>query len=195
MSEITFDTESGYDQTQAPSGAAVVESEQDEPATEDDRPSTGTAAEEPETNAGRGKGGRSMSRAQIRRVAAKAQEVAEADDVTRRAAANLVGSGPGISELTTAIMAADRGSAQAISDLTQIAEMDDPMEAGVHATALERPRLRAVWSLLAALGAGPVGNIPNADVKAALTVAKSAQNLDDEVTAQLESVVELMKKH
>lgn len=137
---------------------------------------------------------RGLSRAQIRRIAAKAQEVAETEERVRSIAGSLVSSGTGIAELTTAIMAADRSVSQPIGDLTMIAE-SEPMEAGINAAALGRPRLKNVWALLAALDAGPKGNMPSADAKAALAVTKAIFALDEIAKAELASVVALLKKN
>lgn len=143
----------------------------------------------------KGSTSRGISRAQIRRIAAKAEDIIDADSRIVDIAAHLVGApSTGVADLTTAIMSASRSASQPISDLNAIAEAD-PMEAGILATALGRPRLKAVWALLAALNAGPKGNMPTADTKAALAAAKAVFALDDIAKAELETVAALLKKN
>lgn len=137
---------------------------------------------------------RGLTKSQVRRIAVKAAAVAEADQSVREVAATLLAVGTGIAELTTAIMTAPRTATQPINDLNLIAS-SDPMEAGVNATALGRPRLKNVWTLLAALGAGPAGNMPGSDAKAAISVARTALALSADLATHLGDVDDLLKKN
>lgn len=145
------------------------------------------------SDAPRARGVVNLTRVQIRRIAVKAEEVADAEPRLREIAAELVGSGSGLADLTTAIMAAEK-SVQPVADLTMIAE-SDPMEAGVNAGTLGRARLRAVWSLLRVLGAVGKTNLSTSDAKAAIAVAKGVFGLDDIAKAELDAAVALLKKN
>lgn len=142
---------------------------------------------------GRGAASRGMSRAAIRRIATKAQEVTETDERVVALAASILGSGTGLGEITTAIMAAPRGATAAITDLDLIVTAD-PLEAGIIATAMGRDRLRAVWGLLNAL-ADSESNLPAAAPKAALAVVKAALTLDEVAQAEIAAVSALLKKN
>ncbi|GAB2733812.1 hypothetical protein [Nocardioides pakistanensis] len=137
---------------------------------------------------------RGLDRGAIRRIAVKAQEVTETEETITGLAAHLLGCGTGLADLTTAIMSAPRSATAPISDLTTIAEAD-PMEAGVIAAEMGRDRIKAVWNLLAALGAGSSGAMPSANVKAAIAVAKAVFALDEDKKADLESVRALLRKN
>lgn len=136
------------------------------------------------------------SRVQVRRVANKAQEVTEADAVTRSVAASLLGSSDGLADLTTAIMTAERGAAQPISDLHAIAEAD-PFEAAYVAGALGRDRMKAVWRLLAAFDCAPSVTMPASTPKAALELAKHViKGLDfAALSGDLTPVATLLRKN
>ena len=137
---------------------------------------------------------RGLDRGAIRRIAAKAQEIDETPKRIVEITASLLGSGTGLADLTTAIMAAPRGAAAPINDLNTVAEAH-PMEAAVIAAAMGRDRIKALWALLAALGAGPKGNIPAATPKAAIAVARSVFDLDEVAKGEIEAVATLLKKN
>lgn len=134
-----------------------------------------------------------MSRAAIRRIASKAQEVSETDERIVEVTASILGTGTGLAEVTTAIMAAPRSVAAPVNDLTMVAQ-SDMMEAAINAAALGRDRLRAVWNLINAL-TGSSTAIPSANAKAALAVAKASFALDDVAKAEVEAVSELLRKN
>lgn len=144
-------------------------------------------------NQAKGTGGRGLSRAQIRRIASKANEVVEADSRTTKIAAMLVSSSADLVALTTAIMSADRSTAQPIVDLNKISEASQ-MEMALYTNALGRSRMKALWSLLVELGADLKTNMPAGDVQAAIEIAKAVDALGDPERSDLAAVVALLKK-
>lgn len=137
---------------------------------------------------------RGLNRGAIRRIAAKAEEVTKTKERIVEIAASLLGCGTGLAEITTAIMAAPRTAQSPIADLKIVAEAD-AMEAATFAAGMGRDRVKAMWSLLAALGAGPNGNMPSALPKASIALAKSIFALDDIAKAEIEAVSTLLKKN
>lgn len=164
-------------------------------------PSEDTAAETSTTaepNAGAGaqpqSGGAASQRRTFRRVLAKAQEVAEATPQAREIAASLLGCSTETQDLTLTIMCAERPPAHTIRDLDRILEAH-PVEVATIATALGRDRLRAVWSLLEALGHAPANVFPAAPSKAGLALAKTTTTLDVvAVRNQLAGVTAMLKR-
>lgn len=101
-----------------------------------------------------GKRGRPTTRtakATVRRIAVKAEEIADADDATRLLAAELTGAtSPSIADLTTTIMAAKTSPLEAaVADLTIIQAGSIP-EAVVHLVGMSRPELQALTQLVTA---------------------------------------------
>lgn len=134
------------------------------------------------------------NRALIRRVAAKAAEVAEADQQTLGVAVSLLGCGTGLADVTTAIMTAPRAVTAPFADLLSIAEASGA-EQGIIAMTMGRPRLRAIWSLLDDLGIpGFHSSIPPSDAKAALAVAAGANTVGEETRRSIEAVKALLRK-
>ncbi|MGL5827729.1 MAG: hypothetical protein ACRCYU_23415 [Nocardioides sp.] len=127
----------------------------------------------------------------VRRIARKAQEVAEAPPEVVDIAARLLGCGTGIAELTTAICMG--GSTQVLADLERIAG-SDPMEAAIIAVQLERSRLKAVWVLAASLSGRKAQALPGGDGKAGLAVAKTVIKLGEAARARLAAATTLVKK-
>lgn len=136
---------------------------------------------------------RGLNRGAIRRIAAKAQEITETDERIVAIAATLLGTGTGLADLTTAVMAAPRSVTAPIGDLNMIAT-SEPMEAGINAGALGRTRLKAVWNLVSTL-TGTSAALPAADGKAALAVAKAVFAIEGSAMAQIDAVSALLKKN
>lgn len=137
--------------------------------------------------------GGGLNRAAIRRVAAKAEEVATTDERIIAVAASVLGTGTGLAEVTTAIMAAPRSITAPVNDLNMIATSDQ-MEAAINATALGRDRIKGVWNLLGALS-GSTTPMPAANTKAALAVTRVVFDLDDIAKAEVDAVAALLKKN
>lgn len=135
---------------------------------------------------------RGLSRAAVRRIANKAQEISDTEPRIVEVASAVLGTGTGLSEMTVAIMTASRTVTAPINDLIMVSEAD-PMEAAVYAGALGRDRLRAVWGLLGSLNDSDT-NLPASTPKAAIAVAKAVFALDDIAKAELAAVAELLKK-
>lgn len=130
----------------------------------------------------------------IRRVAAKAAEVAAADRSTLDVASHLLGCENELTDLTASIMTADRSSTQVLTDLDKIANAD-MFEAAVIAGELGTNRMKRIWALLASMGLAPGSDLPASSAKASITVAKTVHGLDmDGLRKDLEDVVALLKK-
>lgn len=136
------------------------------------------------------------NRALFRRVAAKALEVQSASDDTRALAASLLGSSDDVVDLTAAIMTAPRSATAALTDIEELsaALIDAPWEAGITATSMGRPRLRAVWSLLHTLGTVGTPAAPASDAKAANAVLKALNGLGADSKTELTAAGDLLKR-
>lgn len=129
-----------------PLQAAETETRDDAPAKPKPRKRRATAAKSA------GKRGRPTARtakASLRRIATKAEEIADADDATRLLAAELTGAdSPGIADLTTTIMAAKTSPLDAaVADLTIIQAGSIP-EAVIHLVGMSQPELQALTQLV-----------------------------------------------
>lgn len=130
----------------------------------------------------------------VRKVAAKAGEVAAAPAPVRMLAASLLGCKDDVTELTTSIVLDGRTALRPIQDLKKIADAD-PFEAAVVAGALETARRRKVWNLLDALGFGTDGDLPVSSSKAGVTVARTVHSLDmADIEAEMVDVIELLQR-
>lgn len=136
-----------------------------------------------------------ISRAAIRRILTKGEQVRKADKATTEAAAAVLSTSTDTIDLTTAIMTADRATSRVFADYTKIAEAD-PFEAAVVAIDLGLPRLRAVHSLLAALGSTSAATLPASEAKAGMALARQVHDLrsDTAVAHKIEKVITLLKK-
>lgn len=159
------------------------------------------ADEAEDTGAGASAGPRTTAakpnKAFIRKVAAKAIEVAEAPDSTRTLAAALLGSGEDTVELTTAIMVAGRGAGQPLADISEIVTVlksDEPWEAGVVATSLDGSRQKAVWNILHARGAVGTPTPPKSLPKAGSAIVKAINGLTDADKSGLTAAGDLLKR-
>lgn len=145
-----------------------------------------------------GKRGRPTARtakATLRRIASKAEEIAETDDDTRLLAAELTGAdSPGIADLTTTIMSATTSPLEAaVADLTIIQAGSVP-EAVVHLVGMSPPELQALAQLVTAFSAQDVpGQLPVKSTDAALILVEPvrAAVFDD---AALQRLLRLLAK-
>lgn len=127
----------------------------------------------------------------IRRVAKKVVELQEADEQDVQLLASLLGSSSeDVTELTLAVMTSSRGDTAALADVKEIAEANEA-ERAVQALTMGKPRMKALWGVLAALGAVNA-TMPASDAKAALALAGAT--IDDAVIARLDRVGELAKR-
>lgn len=150
--------------------------------------------EDDDANEGSSGRAKTNNRPLIRRVAVKSQEVIDAPEKTRKVAAHVLGCPDDMPSLVTAIMTADRGTAQVFNDINTVAEAD-MFEAAVAAGALGRDRMKRVWSMLGLLGLVKSSNLNASNSKAAIEVAKAIHKNDlDEVRGEIESVLNLLKK-
>lgn len=136
------------------------------------------------------------NRSLIRRVAAKTQETQQAPALTRTITAALLGCGDDIVELVTAIMTAGREVRQPLADLDTILEClaNEPWEAGVIATSLDRTRQKSIWSLLGAVKAVNGLTPPVSTAKAGSAIVKGIAKLSEADRAALSDVADLLKR-
>lgn len=140
--------------------------------------------------------GRPTSRtvkASLRRIAVKAEEIADADDATRLLAAELTGAGsPGIADLTTTIMAAKTSPLEAaVADLTIIQAGTVP-EAVVHLVGMSRPELQALTQLVSSFSDQALAEqLPVKSTDAALMLVDPvrAAQIDDSALQRLTSLL------
>lgn len=138
------------------------------------------------------KRGRPTSRtvkASLRRIAVKAEEIADADDATRLLAAELTGApSQGIADLTTTIMAAKTSPLEAaVADLTIIQAGSIP-EAVVHLVGMSQPELQALTQLVTAFSDQALpGKLPAKSTDAALMLVDPvrAAQIDDSALQRL----------
>lgn len=142
---------------------------------------------------GAGRSKTTVNRQLIRRVANKAAELADAPSARLDTLGKLLGVEPELSDLTFAVMTADRSALAPVADLNAIAEAD-PFSAGVVAAAQGRARMKAVWTLLQNLGADIPASIPPSDAKAAMALAPAVHRLPKDVREELAQVVALARK-
>lgn len=135
---------------------------------------------------------RAITRAQVRRIVAKTLEVAEAPEDTRKVASALLGCTSAVADLSASIVLAKRGVLAPVTDVKALAAAD-PLEAGIDAATMGRDRIKAMWTLLTALGALK-SDLPASDPKAALALVKTIHTLDEMTNLALDEAVALVKK-
>lgn len=117
-------------------------------------------------------------------------EVSEASPGERAMLADLIGSKDDDTlSIMVALSSADGSVTEAVAKINELADMDS-MTCGVHAASLDRGDIKGVWAALEAVGA-VVSAMPSVDVKAALSVAQSVQDLSDEHRRSLNRVADL----
>lgn len=143
---------------------------------------------------GRSKSSSSSSRGQralVKRVAAKAVQIAAVKAPQRAILAAILGVENDTVSLTVA--AITTSSEAAVNDLFALADAD-PMEAGLMAAELgaDKARMKAVWGLLSALDA-VTGEPASQSAKAGLAIARAAQALDKNTRSDITAALGLMK--
>lgn len=133
------------------------------------------------------------SRAHTRRVAAKVIALIEAPSDAVDLLGSLLGVEASPVELAVAIMHADRSALGVIKDIKDIAA-SDPFETAILTVQRGRDRMRAMNTVLQAVGASDTATLHASDMKAALSVARSIGLLQAEHVARLDAVVELARK-
>lgn len=134
----------------------------------------------------------SLSRKQVLRSIAKYEELFNTHDLGLLTDLLRVSS-TDVSELTAAVLTASAKDARPLVDAVSILDTD-PVEAGVGAVALGRPRLRAAWKLFAAAGLVPV-EMPASDAKAAIALVRAIGESDmAAVRARFDRTSTLLRK-
>jgi len=168
----------------------------DEPGLTDDDPvdehtDNGTAGESEDTRSGQ-RAAATLSKGLVRRIVVKATELTDAPAAQRALLAHLLGTADSVPELTAAVFTAGRSFTTSAVDLRSIGDAD-PMEAGVTALSLPKPRLKAVWALLVVLHQVK-GTPPASDAKAALAVAKAVHAMPKESQSDLDTALALARR-
>lgn len=137
----------------------------------------------------RGRPSSRTAKATVRRIAVKAEEIADADNATRLLAAELTGApSPGIADLTTTIMDAKTSPLEAaVADLTIIQAGSIP-EAVVHLVGMSQPELQALTQLVTAFSDQALpGKLPAKSTDAALMLVDPvrAAQIDDSALQRL----------
>jgi len=163
----------------------------DETAVEQQLPDSGSPIPDTDQGPVRLRAGRERSFA--RRIAAKALEISAATEPDRAMLAGLLGCDTDVVTLTVEVMNAPRGTAtRAVADLDHVADAD-PMEAPIRVATLTRERHRALWNLLAGLGAVSSAP-PQNEFKQALATAKAVFAVDADTRRRLAGAVELARR-
>jgi len=156
-----------------------------------DTTDNGTAGESEDTRSGQ-RPAATLNKGLVRRIVVKATELTDAPAAQRALLAHLLGTADSVPELTAAVFTAGRSFTTSTADLRSIGDAD-PMEAGVAALSLPKPRLKAVWALLVVLRQVK-GTPPTADAKAALAVAKAVHAMPKESQSDLDTALALARR-
>lgn len=154
-------------------------------------------AKAPTRRSARGKGrstGRT-SRASVRRIAEKAEELVDTDGATRQLVADLTGAAStGIADLTTAIMEAKRTPVEAaVADLTIIQDGSIP-EAVVHLVGMSKDELKSLHQLVSTFSDVDLPEkIPAKSTDAALVLVEPVRSAQIDEAA-VERLVQLLAK-
>lgn len=154
-------------------------------------------AKAPTRRSARGKGrstGRT-SRASVRRIAEKAEELVDTDGATRQLVADLTGAAStGIADLTTAIMEAKRTPVEAaVADLTIIQDGSIP-EAVVHLVGMSKDELKSLHHLVSTFSDVDLPEkIPAKSTDAALVLVEPVRSAQIDEAA-VERLVQLLAK-
>lgn len=199
MSEQTYGFDAGTetDETayEAPlTGFADVDESETTPLTDEpadlSTPADGVAGEPGTTKRATRSAG--VDKALVRRVAAKAIALTDADPMARALAAQVVGTPDEVVDLTVAIMTGDRSSQQVLADFKSLVDVSD-VEAAIAFMGMPKPRAKAVWALLNSLGVAPKA-MPGGDAKAAMSVVAALGKVGADQAELIESAADLLKK-
>lgn len=135
-----------------------------------------------------------VRRATVKETIAKTLQVAAVQDQQRAVAAAILGCAPQVDVLTEQIMLARKGSTRAVTDLLEVADAADPLEAGIAASILaeDKARLGAAWALAQSLGVLSTSSAPGTGAKAAAQFGRAALALDTGARQALESTMDLI---
>jgi len=156
-----------------------------------DTTDNGTAGESEDTRSGQ-RPAATLNKGLVRRIVVKATELTDAPAAQRALLAHLLGTADSVPELTAAVFTAGRSFTTSAVDLRSIGDAD-PMEAGVAALSLPKPRLKAVWALLVVLHQVK-GTPPTSEAKAALAVAKAVHAMPKESQSDLDTALALARR-
>jgi len=156
-----------------------------------DTTDNGTAGESEDTRSGQ-RPAATLNKGLVRRIVVKATELTDAPAAQRALLAHLLGTADSVPELTAAVFTAGRSFTTSAVDLRSIGDAD-PMEAGVTALSLPKPRLKAVWALLVVLHQVK-GTPPTSDAKAALAVAKEVHAMPKDSQSDLDTALALARR-
>jgi len=156
-----------------------------------DTTDNGTAGESEDTRSGQ-RPAATLNKGLVRRIVVKATELTDAPAAQRALLAHLLGTADSVPELTAAVFTAGRSFTTSAVDLRSIGDAD-PMEAGVTALSLPKPRLKAVWALLVVLHQVK-GTPPTSDAKAALAVAKAVHAMPKDSQSDLDTALALARR-
>jgi len=126
----------------------------------------------------------------IRRSAAKAIELVEADSKDVELLALLLSASTDPVSLAVAVMTSARGDTSALSDVRALADSSQA-ERAVTVMTMSKAKMRGIWQVLSHVGALP-GRPPASDSKAALAVADV--EIDETVLARVDAVSVLARK-
>lgn len=137
--------------------------------------------------------GDARQRALILRTARKTLELHQADALTRSLLSAILSTTTGADDLAYAAIIGGAKSIQPAVDALSIIDAD-ALEAGIHAAALGRNRLRAVWRVFGELDVVS-GEAPASDAKAAIALVRAIHEGDTtSLRADIEAAIVLTKK-
>lgn len=136
-----------------------------------------------------------LTRANVRKVLAKADQVTAASPAARTIAASALSTSEDTADLTVAILTAGRGAGSAITDVVELAAAEDIVDAIVEVASKPKERVRAIHTLLRELSPTVPASLPPAETKAAAVLAKAAANLEDTDIAALTEVSDLLRRN
>ncbi|MCG7308285.1 MULTISPECIES: hypothetical protein [Brachybacterium] len=131
----------------------------------------------------------------VRRIAEKAEEIAETDDQTRELVAQMIGApSVGIADLTTSIMEAKRTPLErAVADLNVIQDGSIP-EAVVHLVGMSKPELQSLAQVVTAFADVEIPDkIPTKSTDAALVLVDPVREAQVDQAA-IERLIGLLAK-
>lgn len=136
---------------------------------------------------------RTRTKAFARRVAAKALQIEAADEADRAALSALLGVTGDTADLTVAVMTGERTAIVTAGDVERIASAD-PFSAAVTAQETGRARMKAVASLLHALGETGSASLNGSDAKAAIAVAQGVHRMSETAKQRLARASSLARR-
>ena len=139
------------------------------------------------------RGKRNNTRALVRRVAAKYEELATASPEHLELLSTALGITNNTIDLTAAVISGSRSGIAPLTDVLALSEPADPYDLIVAAMSLGRNRIKCVWGILAQFGL-VTGAAPSSDPKAGVAIAKAIGSIGADVIDEITAVVALAKK-